>query len=127
MIVPTTPKAAGDDRSLVSLGMLGALRGILTNSPAEFNRHIQDDAPYQVTCQTLSLTEPKAMINSHTPLVDLEACQMDAESVNTLSYIFCQEKQFESFTGLYTWFMAGLPDSDKIGEFWDEVEDLGWV
>jgi hypothetical protein len=67
------------------------------------------------------------MINQHVPLVDLPACQMDAESVSTLSHIFCQGERFDSFTGLYCAFMAGLPDSDKIGEFWDEVEDLGWA
>ncbi|WP_020605373.1 hypothetical protein [Spirosoma spitsbergense] len=67
------------------------------------------------------------MINQHVPIVDLEACQMDSESLSTLSHIFCQGEQFGSFSGLYTWFMAGLPDSDKIREFWDEVEDLGWA
>lgn len=67
------------------------------------------------------------MTNEHIRIVGLPASQMDAESVATLSYIFCQGEQFDSFMGLYTWFMAGLPEPDKIGEFWDEVEDLGWT
>lgn len=65
------------------------------------------------------------MIIEHIPIVELPACQMDREGLDTLSYIFCENKPFERFTELYAWFMAGLPEPGRVREFWEEVEDLG--
>lgn len=61
------------------------------------------------------------MINHQLPIVETEACQMDSESVSTLSYIFCQGEHFDIFMELYAWFMAELPDLDRIRDFRDEV------
>lgn len=52
---------------------------------------------------------------------------MDAESLNTLSYIFCGNIAFNSFVDLLTYFMAELPEQEQVREFWEEVEDLGWA
>ena len=62
----------------------------------------------------------------HVPIVDLPAYQMDRESIDTLSYLFCGNIAFNSFAHLLTYFMAGLPEPEQVTEFWDEVGDLGW-
>ena len=67
------------------------------------------------------------MINPHVPIVDLPAYGMDKESIDTLSYIFCGNIAFNSFADLLLYFTVGMPDSEQIREFWDEVEDLGWA
>ena len=67
------------------------------------------------------------MINQHVPIADLDACQMDRDALDTLSCIFCSNIAFDSFTGLLTYFMAGLPDNKQVREFWEEVDDLGWA
>ena len=67
------------------------------------------------------------MINQHVPAVDLEAYGMDKDSIDTLSYIFCDNIAFNSFADLLLYFTVGMPDSEQIREFWDEVEDLGWA
>ncbi|MCY7360265.1 MAG: hypothetical protein LH609_22985 [Rudanella sp.] len=59
------------------------------------------------------------------PDVNLLTVEMDTDSLNTLSYVFCENKPFTRFVELYTWFLAGLPGQKRIGEFWEEVEDLG--
>ena len=62
----------------------------------------------------------------HVPIIDLPAYQMDREGINTLSHIFTHGKAFARFVDLYTWFMVGLPEPDKVTEFWDEIEELGY-
>ncbi len=66
------------------------------------------------------------MTLEHLPILDLPACQMDSDALDTLSYIFCENKPFTRFVELYTWFMAELPSENRVKEFWEEVEDLGW-
>ncbi len=59
------------------------------------------------------------------PNVNLLSVEIDPDSLDTLSHIFCEGKPFARFVDLYTWFMAGLLDNSRIDEFWEEMEDLG--
>lgn len=64
-------------------------------------------------------TEPPA-------LPDLPVSQMDRNALDTLSYIFCSNVVFTDFNALWLYFTATRPTPGRIGEFWDEVEDLGY-
>lgn len=59
------------------------------------------------------------------PNVNLLTVEIEQDSLDTLSYIFCENKPFARFVELYTWFMAGLPEPERVREFWEVVEDLG--
>ncbi|WP_040006168.1 hypothetical protein [Fibrisoma limi] len=59
-------------------------------------------------------------------LPDLPASQMDTDALSVLSYIFCDNIRFDRFVELWAYFMAGMPDSEQVKEFWEEVEGLGY-
>lgn len=61
------------------------------------------------------------MTLEHIPILDLPACQINSDALDTLSYNFCEGKPFARFVDFYTWFLAGLPEPERIREFWEEV------